>query len=1406
MLDQSRLLEANPSLGLLNDIYQDTSNVFRESSLSNYIQIAVSDIFHAAKDKSLFSLDIQRLLTTDELRSTLDFSQYNFLQCIQLDGVNHVLDLSEDLGGVAHYLADFVSTVDSIKVDCDRSRLSLLRCANNHNICHISEDLDKLEFPAKHYDLIIVSSLEALELSKAMQSELLSRLQKALSEHGVIVIGAANRDRISKWLDKTSSSSVDAVPYQELYSSDHDREYDRRELLDTVSGAGFAATTFYTTFSKANGCQNLFSEDYLTSNLNALNHFYRIGAIENSELNEYLLFKGLHDERERIFDCGSRYLVFAGNSTKHTRRVYNNDFAHFAGTGRQAHWRTITARVCGSAVVSKTSIYPKLIAALKADADSSLKVSQNLDEQPFRKGKLLVEDWLTAIVNNEAGSFRELVHEYSSWLQNRAEQGEFTASAYDLLPFNVVVAERGDQRDFQAIDVEWQIEGDFDVTFVVFRALFWFAFENKPLLRRFAQQNDISSIASFIVQFLPEIGLIAELQPFAETEERIQSQIDNQFRAKAVSHALLQTFNGDDVVEDSQLRCQILWGDRNGVMDEEASQFANWQDTGSPASLSISMPGFSIDKPILRIDPIASKGIFNLLKIDIQNESNESIWCLDSSQSIADSARIENAEDIGRGFIALNDDPYLLFDLADVENIQDAKTVQLEIQLLQDDNYDAALATLTQAVADQNVALIRQQNTLNQYRSELEYTKLRLEDAIEHRSDLNTMLQDLDKEKRQQIHKLNVRLSHLNEQLVAQLGRNEEMEGYLMMRPSTRAKRFAARSLGRLTGKDPDAEAEAEAQRIAEAEAREKEKKEDPNRVPDTGELIGQNTEDYQLWIRENTLTEDEIAVAKKEIEDFEIKPVFSILVPIYNTDPEYLIPMIRSVQAQIYPHWQLCLVDDASPKGYLKQILEYEAAQDSRISIQLNDNNQGISLCTNDALNLATGDYIGLLDHDDELSIDALYENAKAINQFPDLGLAYSDEDKMDMQGNRLEPYFKPDYSPDLLDTNNYVCHFTVIKKSIADEIGGFREGLDGSQDHDIILRAIQQSERVVHIPRILYHWRKIPGSTAVVYDSKSYAWEAGRRAVENCLKKQEQGVRVEFGSLKGTYRVFREIQGDPLISIVIPFKDKPELLDSCLESILARSTYANFEIIGVSNNSEDPATFARMEHFKELDSRVSFVEKNIPFNFSAICNYGVSQANGDYVLLLNNDIEIQSPDWLERLLEHAQRPGIGAVGGKLLFPDGRIQHAGVVAGMVGAAGHPHKFFPDNHIGYHGRLHMVYNVSAVTGAMMMISKAKYEEVGGLDEENLAVAYNDIDLCLKLLDKGYLNVFTPHCKAIHHESISRGYEDTEEKLARLKREQQHFLTTWQDFLEKGDPFYNPNLSLKNERFSLNFRD
>jgi len=1258
------LLESNPKIGLKNDIYQDVSEPFRDSLLSCRLKTAVTEVFSRANDKSLFSLDIEALSNTKELKSSLSLGQFRFLQDFDLNRVNTVLDLSEDFGGVSHFLADQVGQIEAVKVDSGLAQISTIRCANKHNVCHISADLDKLEFPENHYDLIVIGQLEALKLTPESLSALLKKLQAALSINGVLVLCASNSDRINKWLDAQTTNTNNALEFAALYRANNSskvvNEIDRKQLRDTLLDCNFSSIDIHASFSNQNDYKALFSEDYLTASVNGVNHFYNLGSIENPLINEYLLYKRLVDEKQNLVDYASQFVVLAGANICAVRQIYDKDFCHYPNTNYKPQWQATTSRPRSAHQVLKKTAYPN-------QGKESELVGDTAETTPFYKGRLLVTDWVQALFDQNHRDFENLIQEYSDWLTSEELSFDRENHFFDLIPSKIILNERGGDRHYELLGKQHKLVSEnkdvLTEDFLLFRALFWFAQENKPLLQNYASNNDIVSIGLFIVEHMHKVFQVEELQQFSQLEEQIQSEIRS-----------------------------------------------NWVSGTIELTLS---------------------------------ESLYSHECPPSGDSAVSSK----------------------------------------------DN------TLEQIVSTQNASLVGQSHRLKLLRIDNEHQTQRISDLLSHRSDLVEKLKEQEEDAEDLEGKLRAEIDHLHERLHAQHVRNDELHGYLLMRPTTRAKRVARRTINRLTGKP-----------IVE-ELPEPEIKEEIEESPlPTGELIGQNTEDYQLWISENTLSETDIQAAKAEIEAMPIKPLFSILVPIYNTDPEYLLPMIESVQNQIYPHWQLCLVDDCSPKSYLKRILEHEALQDDRISIQLNEVNQGISVTTNDALAMAKGDYIALLDHDDEISIDALYENAKVINSTPDAGLIYSDEDKIDMQGERLEAYFKPDYSPDLLHTNNYICHFTVIKKSIAEELGGFREGLDGSQDHDIIIRSAAAAERVIHIPKILYHWRKIPGSTAVTYDSKSYAWEAGRKAVEDQLKKDETGVAVEFGSLKGTYRVYRDIKGSPLVSIVIPFKDKPELLESCLNSILNRSSYENLEIIGVSNNSDEALTFERMDYYANLDKRVRFVEHNVPFNFSSICNFGVEQTKGEYLVLLNNDIEIISPDWIERLLEHAQRDEIGAVGGKLLYPDGRIQHAGVVAGMVGAAGHPHKFFPDNHIGYHGRLQMVYNVSAVTGAMMMIKKTKYKEIGGLDDENLAVAYNDIDFCLKLLDKGYRNVFTPHSKATHYESISRGYEDTDDKMQRLLKEQKYFLDTWADFLEAGDPYYNPNLSLKNERFSLNFKD
>ena len=528
-------------------------------------------------------------------------------------------------------------------------------------------------------------------------------------------------------------------------------------------------------------------------------------------------------------------------------------------------------------------------------------------------------------------------------------------------------------------------------------------------------------------------------------------------------------------------------------------------------------------------------------------------------------------------------------------------------------------------------------------------------------------------------------------------------------------------------------------------------------------------------------------------------QPTFSIIMPTYNTPVKWLKAAIDSVKNQNYTNWELCISDDASKDestlNYLKTL------SNDKIKVAFNSVNQGISIASNVAIDMAKGGYIVLLDHDDELTSDALWELVKEIN-ISNADFIYSDEDKIDEKGICTSPHFKPDFSAERLLAQNYICHLACIKKSLLDEVGHFRKGFEGSQDHELFLRLVEKAKFIKHIPKVLYHWRAIKGSTALNLNEKNYAFEAGRLAVESALHRRAISGKVALGVALGTYKVERDIIGLPLVSIIIPFKDEPEILEKCLESIISKSTYTNYEIIAISNNSTTDQPKQVIEKFKHKFDKITYLEYNCPFNYSEINNYAVNSASGEHLILLNNDIEIISSDWIESLLQFSQFKDIGAVGAKLLYPNNTIQHAGVIVGINGVAGHSHKYFPADNYGYLGRLILNQNISAVTAACLMVKKELYLSVNGLNEIEFKVAFNDIDFCLRLVEAGYSNIYTPYCVAYHHESLSRGYEDNEEKKARFDNECANFKARHKTILTNGDPFYNKNLTLEIENFSL----
>ncbi len=574
------------------------------------------------------------------------------------------------------------------------------------------------------------------------------------------------------------------------------------------------------------------------------------------------------------------------------------------------------------------------------------------------------------------------------------------------------------------------------------------------------------------------------------------------------------------------------------------------------------------------------------------------------------------------------------------------------------------------------------------------------------------------------------------------------------------------------------------------------------------GTILINNKEltDYNVWIRNNEPGTDELCRLKEISGNFAYRPKISIITPVWNTDEKWLRLAIDSVINQVYDNWELCIVDGGSTKKHVKQVLESYAKEDSRIKVEFLGENKGIAANSNAAIALATGEFIGFLDHDDELAPFALYEIVKTINSNSDVRYIYSDEDKIDEQNVRMSPFFKPDWCPDMFLSCNYLCHFSVVKKNLLDKIGGFLQAYDGSQDYDLFLRITEhlKNGEIYHIPKILYHWRLIPESASSSTLAKPYAYIAAKKALADSMARRKIDIDdVLDGCWTGSYRIKYSIHGTPKISIIIPTKDNLEILKQCIQSILAKTTYLNYEIVIIDNQSVNDETLNYYETIRNI-KKIKILHYDKPFNFAAMNNYAVSTVSSPYILFLNNDTEVINGDWLTVMLEQAQRENVGAVGAKLLYPDSTIQHAGIILGIIGdppVGGHAHRHLPDEHHGYCGRAALIQNVSAATAACLFMRKNVFEQAGGFDEQ-LGIAFNDVDLCMKLRDSGYLLVYTPYARLFHHESFSRGFDDTPEKRQRFIEEVFYIRKKWGNVIDRGDPYYSPNLTRNKEDFSI----
>lgn len=1347
-------------------------------------------ILENARDRTSGSLELEAAVFDWVSGYHLSAARANIYRFLNLEGVATGLELGSGCGAVTRYLGEQGINLDAVEGNRRRAEICRLRCNELENVHVVHANFNELRLPEAAYDAVFLNGV--LEYARRFLPgstddrtalvEVLQRSLAALKPDGLLCIAIENRNGLKYWLGAAEDHF--GKPYVGLYGYPEEEEgirtYDRVEweaIISSLDG-GFNFRFMYP-FPDYKLARAILSENFVRENPFAYSHLFRMASTDNgrpieSDKHEFLLWEGLH-KAGRLPDFANSFFIVLAKDSRRLDTACPYDFMHVSGTGRKPGYRTLTRRETTSPVVSKKPLHG-------GEPAATADLTHNLDDAPYLHGSLLATGWLHALLRDDDAFFAECIRTYYRFLVQYWEEHDDVAGAFDLLPFNIVVAEDGTYRQ---IDREWQVHRPFTPEFVLFRALLWFPSANELLLKPLVERRELETVADFVAYGFEaaSLSLNEKLDEFIALEESVQADIEMQVRPHPVRSLLRQSLKRvpEGALPDI-LPVQLYWSDGDADWSEERSLEVLARTGVTSQEVTFRLPPGLGSIARLRLDPANRAGYMHINSLQLHGNKpgegsgvTELLWELDGGSRIAAAAAMENLHycrnDLGEIFMATGDDPFLVFQLpaALAEQVnRDGATLTVEMDWPRSADFMIVMDSLGKKIV----------------RQELERKQAIEETTRKYAAEL--------KERRDQVRAKEIHIENLERELAAmqqtRVWRTAETLRLKVVYPLQNAKTLGRKGVQTLRQ-------EGVRQFVR------KTRRQLSGGTP-SAETIGLCRRDYDLWVEKHRLHDEDLAEIKKNMARFGTQPLISIVVPVYNVDEIWLTKTIESVRNQLYENWELCLCDDRSPSPHIRQVLERYAGMDERIKVLFSEENNGIAVTSNKALSLAEGDYVGLLDHDDELSVDALYEVVRAINEHPDAGLIYSDEDKLDMQGHRVDPFFKPDFSPELIYSQNYICHFTVISKVIVDDIGGFRAGFDGSQDHDLILRASEKARYIHHIPRVLYHWRKIPGSTAAIYDSKSYAWEAGRKAVEESLARTGVKGRVTLGRFQGTYRVQRDITGSPLVSIVIPFKDKPDLLQKCIGSIISKSTYPHFEVVGISNNSSEKTTFKTMDTLAKQDSRVRFAEYNVEFNFADICNHGVELARGEYVLLLNNDIEVITPEWLENMLELAQVEGIGAVGCKLYYPDNRVQHDGIVMGLAGVAGLPHHFFHKDDVGYYGRPHVIHNVSAVTGACMLLSKKLYQEVGGMDSVHFAVAYNDVDLCLKLLKKGCRIVVTPYSELIHYESVTRGYEDTPEKMTRLQKEAAFLAQKWPEYVKGEDPYYSPHLSLDRENFSI----
>jgi len=1326
-------------------------------------------VLENATDLSSTSVELAAAIQDWPTEYHLSSRRANLLRGLDLPAGGRVLEVGCGCGAITRYLGEQGLVVDAIEGSGVRAELAHLRCRDLPNVNIYRGNFNELTLPEAGYDvacLIGVAEYAARFIGDQGSDQagaeqrpvvaLLERVRRAVKPGGMVLIAIENRAGLKYMLGAHEDHYVQRFVGIHNYFGRHDvNTYSLSEWRGIFAETDLTAQAIYLPFPDYKLPTVLLSQGYVNANPGAFCHLEGIESRDyvdwfNPGVRESLLWQAV-SAGAAMDRLANSFLFVASPSGPAAGPGESWDFVHLPGFGRRREYCLVTRKRRGEDIVRRQRISEARV------EDGWL--GQRVVDEPYHAGMLLCVEWARALeIEPDGERFIALVRDYLSFLRQRDE------ISIDLTPSNIIVDADG---LYHAFDEEWQLNETLDAEFLLFRSLLVFVVKSKQAVRAHAHRAALRTVEEFVVRTaaLVDIDLSKRLLEFMDREERFQNAIALQERQDLTRHLLETRLDlrmiepSSDVrfVQPSSIKTRLYWKLPGGLYSVNRCRIEHLDISDQSQKLVYRLPPEAGKASHIRFAPCDSHrsqgvGFMRLYRATIravapENGERSTVWSLDTPETIdrySEKSGIRHGESkLGSVFMVTDDDPWLEFRFVPRSRLSGDEYLEVEFDLTMPYSREYLLAREQHLIEADRLAAKRRD----------------LERVQETQRRVTRKLEQIEGTR---FWTLFLRYARWRRRLAAISVKLERWRALFRTQGYRRGLARLGRSLAnhalRSAGREPA--------------------------------VSGPPTR-YELW-RDTYLRRDTRRLAGG--------PLISIVMPVYNAEKAILEKAIRSVKRQVYRNWELCIADDASTSVATRQVLE--RINDKRVKVRFLENNLNISGATNAAASMASGEYLAFMDNDDELADDALNAVAAALVDQPAAELLYSDEDFIRVDGHLDDPHFKTDYNPDLLLSHNYITHLLVMSRALFDRIGGLRGEYDGAQDYDLVLRGVEQAERIVHLPKPVYHWRKSAGSTSLDPLAKRGGHDNARKALGAALQRRGIEARVEDTPLPHFFRVRRALKGEPRVSVIVPFRDKPDLLRLCIESLLEKTTYSNWEVLGISNDSIGFRTIEEMERLRALDERVAFRELNEPFNFSRLVNFGAGHATGEHLVLLNNDIELVTPDWIEGLLEHSQRDEVAAVGAKLYYPNNRIQHAGLGIGLGGAAGHLHKNFRADSPGYFNRLNVIQNVSAVTGAMMMVAADKYRKLGGFDEEQFSVAYNDVDFCLRAREAGYLHVFTPFVEAYHHESLSRGYEDSAAKQQRFQRETENLRARHGEILERGDPYYNPNFDQGRDDFQL----